>query len=96
MLSPESMLHAPGKLQMPALPGLNSNPSQANPANPFSGIRRAGQAKRTQDLAKFQGKAGAVSPASATPSASFDGSKYQNLGGQAKTQVGSMRQMKFA
>lgn len=95
MVSPESLLHQPGKLQMPAMPGLNTT-SQNNPSNAFSGIRRAGQAKRGQDFAKFQGKVGADSAPGVASNASFDGSKYQNLGGQAKTQVGSMRQIKFS
>jgi hypothetical protein len=95
MFSPESKLYQqPGQLKMPALPGLQATEVGAN-SNPFSGIHRAGSAKRSQDLAKFQGKAGAVSPPSAAPNASFDGSKYQAMGGQAKTQFGSMRQMKF-
>lgn len=94
MFSPESKLHMPtGKLEMPALPGLQATEVGA-PKNPFSGIRRAGSAKRSQDLAKFQGKAGMVS-APAAPNASFDGSKYQAMGGQAKTQFGAMRQAKF-
>lgn len=86
MLSPESMLHAPGKLQMPSLPGISD---QGAKPNPFSGIRRAGQAKRASDMLKFQNKQNG-------PDASFNGSKFQNLGGQANTQVGSMRQMKFS
>lgn len=86
MHSPESFLHAPGKLQMPALPGANAAPDKSNP---FSGIRRAGQAKRAQNFEKFQGKD------MGAPDASFDGSKFQNMGGQAKTQVGSMRQAKM-
>jgi hypothetical protein len=95
MFSPESKLHMPtGKLQMPALPGLQASEDPGS-KNPFSGIRRAGSAKRSQDLSKFQGKAGAVSPAGVPKNASFDGSKYQAIGGQANTQFGAMRQMKF-
>lgn len=45
--------------------------------NPFQGIRRAGQAKRAQNFEKFQQNAGM---------------KNQNLGGQAGTLAGSMRQ----
>jgi hypothetical protein len=87
--SPESLLHQPGKLNMPALPGLDDQPAQPNP---FAGIRRAGQAKRAMNFEKWH--PGAASAPSA-PNASFDGSKYQMQGGQAKTQFGSMRQAKF-
>lgn len=74
---------------MPNLPGLNDGNSQPNP---FSGIRRAGQAKRAMNFEKWQGKtAGGDVP----DQKSFDGSKFQMKGGQAKTQFGSMRQAKF-
>lgn len=75
---------------MPAMPGLED---QSAPPNPFSGIRRAGQAKRAMNFERWQGKSGAA-PGSAAQN-SFDGSKFQNHGGQAKTQFGSMRQAKF-
>lgn len=76
---------------MPNLPGLNDGNSQPNP---FSGIRRAGQAKRAMNFERRQGsKSGAG--ADVPDQKSFDGSKFQMKGGQAKTQFGSMRQAKF-
>ena len=94
MISPESTLHAPGKLTAPSMPGL-MNAGHDN-SNPFSGIRRAGQAKRAMNFEKWQGKDG-VSSAGAvnTDKASFDGAKNHAFGGQANTQVGAMRQAKF-
>lgn len=90
-MSPESQLHQPGKLTMPNLPGLHDG-SQG--PNPFSGIRRAGQAKRAMNFEKWQNaKSGAGSDV--PDQKSFDGSKFQMAGGQAKTQFGSMRQAKF-
>jgi len=75
MIAPESLLHQPGKLQMPKLSGLDQRDAQPNP---FSGIRRAGQAKRAMNFEKFQ--------------QSNAGAKNQNFGGQAKTLFGSMQQ----
>lgn len=91
MISPESTLHQPtGKLTMPALPGLNA--ASGADSNPFAGIKRAGQAKRAMNFEKWQGKsAGPDAP----DKAAFDGAKNQLMGGQAKTQFGSMRQAKF-
>lgn len=99
MKSPESLLHQPqstGKLQMPLLPGINSGDTNfgSSGSNPFAGIRRAGQAKRAMNFERWQGK-DASAPGSATPQKSFDGSKFQMAGGQAKTQFGSMKQAKF-
>ena len=77
-----------GKVPMPQLPGLDDQ--HAQPANPFSGIRRAGQAKRAQNFEKWQGiKNG-------NQDSSFQGAKNQSFGGLAGTQNGSMRQMKFS
>jgi hypothetical protein len=85
MISPESLLHQPqsfSKLQMPNMPGLNGGQNDTAQPNPFSGIRRAGQAKREQNFEKFQQRQ--------------NGAKNQNFGGQAGTLNGSMRQMKFS
>ena len=90
MKSPESLLHQPGKMSMSALPGLDAQ--QMPQSNPFAGIRRAGQAKRAMNFEKWH--PGADSAPSA-PNASFDGSRYQMQGGQARTQFGAMRQAKF-
>jgi len=92
MKSPESLLHQqqPLKLQPPVMPGLDA---QQNPPNPFSGIRRAGQAKRAQNFEKWHNAAASVP--NVAPNASFDGSRYQMQGGQAKTQFGALRQAKF-
>ena len=71
------------------MPGLMNAGHDQSP-NPFSGIRRAGQAKRAQNFDKWQ------QSKNNGQDASFNGSKNQTFGGQANTQVGSMRQMKFA
>ena len=97
MLSPESKLHLPnqgniGKLPAPQMPGLTGG-SQFNP-NPFSGIRRAGQAKRAMNFEKWQGKSGPQNQGQSD--ASFSGAKHQSLGALAGTQVGSMKQNKFS
>lgn len=84
MFSPESSM---GKLQQPSMPGLMN---AGHDANPFAGIRRAGQAKRAQNFEKFQNAKGPGQDAS------FAGAKNQSFGGEANTQVGSMRQMRFA
>jgi hypothetical protein len=84
VLSPESLLHQPqsfGKLQMPNLPGLNDQSHTGQP-NPFSGIRRAGQAKREANYEKFQQHQ--------------NGAKSQSFGAQAGTLNGSMKQNKFS
>lgn len=82
MFSPESALHLPtGKLNMPNLSGVaGAQQDGAMPSNPFSGIRRAGQAKRAMNFEKFQ--------------QSNSGTQNQNIGGQAKTLFGSMQQSK--
>ncbi|HEY6766631.1 MAG TPA: hypothetical protein VI386_17870 [Candidatus Sulfotelmatobacter sp.] len=91
MFSPESKLHLPtGQMSMPNLPGLNDG-NPADKSSPFSGIKRAGQAKRAMNFEKWQGKLGNAP----TTAPSDNGAKFQNLGGQAGTQVGSMRTMKF-
>ena len=83
MISPESTLHQPaGKVPMPQMPGIDQQ--KGFQANPFQGIRRAGQAKRAQNL-----KNGNANGATA-----FQGMKNQNFGGLAGTQNGSMRQNK--
>ena len=92
MISPESKLHQQpsiGKVPMPAMPGLN-NPTSAGAVNPFSGIHRAGQAKRAQNFEKWQGTQ------NQGQDPSFQGAKNQSFGGLAGTQSGSMRQNKFA
>jgi len=90
MFSAESMLHAPGKMSPPAMPGLNTD--NAAP-NPFSGIRRAGQAKRAMNFEKFKGKSGAA--ADMPDKRAFDGAKNQLMGGAQKSQFGSTRPAKF-
>ena len=82
MFSPESKLHAAtGQLKMPDMPGLS--PASA-PPNPFSGIRRAGQAKRAMNFEKFQNSKNAPGgPSSA-------GVVNQNQGGKVGSQFGSM------
>ena len=95
MISPESTLHQPqglGKLSMPAMPGLNTGNSAPNP---FSGIRRAGQAKRAMNFEKWQGKDSSAPGAALPDKASFDGSKNQLMGGAQKSQFGSTRPAKF-
>lgn len=94
MIAPESHL---GVLPKPhILPGLDMAASVKANSNPFSGIRRAGQAKRAQNFEKFQQNNAGGNLGPTAPNASFDGSKYQLLGGVKGTQVGSMRQMKFS
>jgi hypothetical protein len=79
------------------MPGLNAAPPATNP---FAGIRRAGQAKRAMNYAKYQ------SSQSATPDpskiafgdpnkAAFEGSKNQLMGGAMKSQFGSTKPPKF-
>lgn len=82
MISPESKLfqQSPMKLQMPTIPLPGIEGGQASRPNPFSGIRRAGAAKREQNFLKFQQKH--QSPAGGEP------------GAQAGTLFGSMRQAK--
>lgn len=91
MFSPESHLHNQGnigKLSMPNMPGANVQPPQSNP---FSGIRRAGQAKRAQNFEKFSQQ-----DQNKGIDKSFQGAKNQSFGGLANTQVGSMGKMKFS
>jgi hypothetical protein len=78
--SPESALHMPtGKLGMPPMTGFDQGSTTGGlQSNPFSGIRRAGQAKRAMNFEKFQ--------------QSNAGAQNQNQGGQAKTLFGSMQQ----
>ena len=93
MISPESTLHTPGKLTMPPMAGLNND--VASP-NPFSGIKRAGQAKRAMNFEKWQGSKGASAAGADVPDkASFDGAKNQLMGGAPKSQFGSTRPAKF-
>jgi len=92
MLSPESTLHQPqsfGKLQMPNMPGLNDAQHGSAQSNPFSGIRRAGQAKREANFEKFQ---------QSQNGAKNFGSQAGTLNGSMKqsTLNGSMKQMKFS
>ena len=77
---------------MPALPGLDANNSAANP---FSGIRKAGQAKRAMNFEKWQNQSNSTTSPAGADKASFDGAKNQMFGGQANTGFGAMRQAKF-
>jgi hypothetical protein len=67
-----------GAVQMPSLPGLEDHDPSPNP---FSGIKRAGQAKREQNFLKFNAKKN--SPVGGEP------------GAQAGTLMGSMKPEKF-
>jgi hypothetical protein len=69
----------------PNLPGVttpSTGPMEPRP-NPFQGIRRAGQAKRAQNFAKFQQKSGA----------SGTGAKNRMAGGDFGTLVGSQSKL---
>ena len=89
MISPESTLHQPaGKVPMPQMPGIDQQ--KGFQANPFQGIRRAGQAKRAQNFEKWQN----LKNGNANGATAFQGMKTQNFGGLAGTQNGSMRQNK--
>ena len=70
----------------PNLPGITSPapmPASQHP-NPFQGIRRAGQAKRAQNFAKYQQKG---------QSAQSQGAKNRMAGGDVGTLVGSQSKL---
>lgn len=92
MFSAESSLHLPtGKMQPPNLSGIpGAQQDGARSSNPFSGIRRAGQAKRAMNFEKFAQK-DSVPPTSGPFS---PGARSQTMGGQAGTLFGNMRQNK--
>ena len=77
MFGPESHLDSKFSVKMPNLPDVQTPPVP----NPFQGIKRAGQAKRAQNYEKFQNE-----------KSGFNGAKNQNMGGQAGTLAGSMKQ----
>jgi hypothetical protein len=83
MFGAESHLDNKFQVKMPAVPGLQT--SSANP-NPFQGIKRAGQAKRAQNYEKFSQQKNQQGQSSVS------GEKNQNMGGQAGTLAGSMKQ----
>jgi len=83
MFGAESHLDNKFQVKMPSMPGLQT--SSANP-NPFQGIRRAGQAKRAQNYEKFSQQKNQQGQSSVS------GEKNQNMGGQAGTLAGSMKQ----
>ncbi len=83
MFGAESHLDNKFSVKMPTMPGLQT--SSANP-NPFQGIRRAGQAKRAQNYEKFSQQKNQQGQSSVS------GEKNQNMGGQAGTLAGSMKQ----
>ena len=83
MFGAESHLDNKFSVKMPTMPGLQT--SSANP-NPFQGIRRAGQAKRAQNYEKFNQQKNQQGQNSVS------GEKNQNMGGQAGTLAGSMKQ----
>jgi len=83
MFGAESHLDNKFQIKMPSMPGLQT--SSANP-NPFQGIRRAGQAKRAQNYEKFSQQKNQQGQSSVS------GEKNQNMGGQAGTLAGSMKQ----
>ena len=83
MFGAESHLDNKFQVKMPSMPGLQI--SSANP-NPFQGIRRAGQAKRAQNYEKFSQQKNQQGQSSVS------GEKNQNMGGQAGTLAGSMKQ----
>ena len=98
MISPESLLHHNGFgsgngdiMSGIKMPGLNSGSSNGGP-NPFSGIRRAGQAKRAQNFAKYSQDKN--SPANLNSGSGPGGGG--NFGAQKKTQFGSGLQNKFS
>jgi hypothetical protein len=76
------------------MPGLNAS----GPApNPFSGIRKAGQAKRAMNFEKFsqnKNTPGTLAPEK-NDAASFAGAKNQLMGGAQQSQFGSTRPAKF-
>ena len=83
MFGAESHLDNKFSVKMPTMPGLQT--SSANP-NPFQGIRRAGQATRAQNYEKFNQQKNQQGQNSVS------GEKNQNMGGQAGTLAGSMKQ----
>jgi len=83
MFGAESHLDNKFQVKMPNMPGLQT--SSANP-NPFQGIRRAGQAKRAQNFERFSLQKNQQGQSSVS------GEKNQNMGGQAGTLAGSMKQ----
>ena len=83
MFGAESHLDNKFSVKMPTMPGLQT--SSANP-NPFQGIRRAGQAKRAQNYEKFNQQKNQQGQSSVS------GEKNQNMGGQAGSLAGSMKQ----
>ena len=83
MFGAESHLDNKFQVKMPNMPGLQT--SSANP-NPFQGIRRAGQAKRAQNFERFSQQKNQQGQSSVS------GEKNQNMGGQAGTLAGSMKQ----
>ena len=83
MFGAESHLDNKFSVKMPTMPGLQT--SSAN-LNPFQGIRRAGQAKRAQNYEKFNQQKNQQGQSSVS------GEKNQNMGGQAGTLAGSMKQ----
>jgi hypothetical protein len=83
MFGAESHLDNKFSVKMPTMPGLQT--SSANP-NPFQGIKRAGQAKRAQNYEKFSQQKNQQGQSSVS------GEKNQNMGGQAGTLAGSMKQ----
>ena len=97
MFGAESHLDNKFSVKMPTMPGLQT--SSANP-NPFQGIKRAGQAKRAQNYEKFnqqkqnQGgsQGGFNGQKNQQGQSSVSGEKNQNMGGQAGTLAGSMKQ----
>jgi hypothetical protein len=85
VFSPESSLSAKSfSLKPPALPGLNP---PTDHSNPFSGIKRAGQAKRAQNFEKFQQQ---------KDNKSFGGSQAQSQGSGFGSQAGSTKPEKFS
>ena len=78
----------------PNLPGVTAPapvPGMQTP-NPFQGIRRAGQAKRAQNFARFQQNQG---PHGSNPNKSFSAQKNRLAGGDVGTLVGSMGSSKL-
>lgn len=85
MFAPESNLQQKNFSMKPAaMPGLTPPPDHSNP---FSGIRRAGQAKRAQNFEKFSQQKN---------DKSFGGSQSQSQGGAFGSQIGSTKPEKFS
>ena len=81
--------NAAGKMPMPQLPGIGGSTGSDQRPNPFSGIRRAGQAKRAQNFAKFQDQ---KNSADSKMGQFGSGAKNRLMGGDFGTQVGSTKQ----